>query len=233
MSESTYWGSWKGRVVKAIAVDQAQTWSDLQAATGLSEQSLNTAISELYNAGVLERFHGRYRLSSNIYQEYRDYFAQEIDYQQRFDDRTQSNIPDKLGVICPYCEERKLISVSDTIPFEVQCPSPKGNRWNCDQQWHSGVFKVDIIEIGQYQRQRTGHFTTSRSGVYNLRPVDDDRVIKFKSNSSVMMQNDDLVVLTYRRASKGLFTKEWTGEWETSPHIFQNITINHHWKLKR
>lgn len=39
-----YWGSWKGRVIKAIALDGAETWDDIRDLTGLSSESLNRAL---------------------------------------------------------------------------------------------------------------------------------------------------------------------------------------------
>ena len=69
---SRYWGSWKGQVIKAISIDRASTWSEIRDATGLSEYSLNTALSEMFDAGLLEKIDGNYRVSYDLYKEYRD-----------------------------------------------------------------------------------------------------------------------------------------------------------------
>ncbi|MGV9170534.1 MAG: hypothetical protein ACOC38_11415 [Promethearchaeia archaeon] len=37
--EPTYWGSWKGRVVKAIAVNGTRTWNEIRYQTGLSPKT--------------------------------------------------------------------------------------------------------------------------------------------------------------------------------------------------
>lgn len=231
MSEPAYWGSWKGRVIKAIAVEYAQTWSDIQAVTGLSEHSLNTALSELYDAGVLENVDGRYRISYNIYQECRDYFTAESDRRRRINDETHTSIPNTLGIICPYCEERQEVEISKEMPSEAQCTTKSINRPSCSQEWHEGVFRVNVLEIGQHRQRGLGR---GQPTIYYIRPLNREQLINFGSlNKSLMMKNGDLIVLTYRRTSKGWFTKKWTGEWETTPHLFQNISINHHWKLKR
>jgi len=72
--EPRYWGSWKGRVIKAIVVDGAKTWNDIRDLTGLSSKSLKRALSEMYDAGILEKkVGGVYRVSHEIYKEYREF----------------------------------------------------------------------------------------------------------------------------------------------------------------
>ena len=44
-----YWGSWKGRVLTAIALNGEQTWTELLEKTGLSFKALNRALSGLFN----------------------------------------------------------------------------------------------------------------------------------------------------------------------------------------
>jgi hypothetical protein len=231
MSEPTFWGSWKGRVVKAIAVDHAQTWSDIQEVTGLSEYSLNTALSELYDAGVLKNVDDRYRVSYDLYQEYRVFFSSEQSEHRHIEDRPSTPIPSKLGIICPYCEEKQEITLGEQMPVEVVCTPRSINRSNCNLQWHSGIFKINVFEIGQHRRRGLGR---GQPTIYHIRPYNQKQLIEFRSfNKSLIMRNGDLVVLMYRRTSKGWFTKEWTGEWETTPHIFQNASVNHHWILNQ
>lgn len=73
--EPRYWGSWKGRVVKAIAIDRAQTWGDIRDYTGLSESTLNKVLSELYDAKAIERDDdGRYWVGKELYKAYKEFF---------------------------------------------------------------------------------------------------------------------------------------------------------------
>ena len=76
--EPRYWGSWKGRVVKAIAIDRAQTWNDIRDLTGLSKTSLNKVLSELYDAKAIERDdEGLYWVSKELYKAYKQFFDEQ------------------------------------------------------------------------------------------------------------------------------------------------------------
>jgi len=76
--EPTYWGSWKGRVVKAIAVDGARTWNEIRDQTGLSPKTFNKVLSELFSAEALKKLDKKdpeeYRVSYELYKEYQEYF---------------------------------------------------------------------------------------------------------------------------------------------------------------
>jgi phosphatidylserine/phosphatidylglycerophosphate/cardiolipin synthase-like enzyme len=73
--EPKYWGTWKGRVIKYIAIDRAFTWEELRDLTGLSRTSLNIVLSELYDAKALHKNeNGEYRVNYELYKEYMEYF---------------------------------------------------------------------------------------------------------------------------------------------------------------
>jgi len=78
--EPRYWGSWKGRVIKAIAVDGARTWDEIRNRTGLSHKSMKRVFAELYSEEVLRKIESddptTYRVTPEIYHGYRDYFDQ-------------------------------------------------------------------------------------------------------------------------------------------------------------
>ena len=48
VAEPPYLGSWKGRVLEAIAVENIREWNVILDYTQLTPETLNTAISELY-----------------------------------------------------------------------------------------------------------------------------------------------------------------------------------------
>jgi phosphatidylserine/phosphatidylglycerophosphate/cardiolipin synthase-like enzyme len=78
MEEPRYWGSWKGRVIKAISIDRVQTWAEIRDLTGLSPKSLNRVLAELFDAEVLRKEDdGSYWVSKGLYQDYVDFFAQQ------------------------------------------------------------------------------------------------------------------------------------------------------------
>ena len=72
-----YLGSWKGRVLKAIAVHDIRNWNGLLSHTQLTPDSLNTALSELYNLALISRNQedGLYWIEDvTLYHQYRSFF---------------------------------------------------------------------------------------------------------------------------------------------------------------
>ncbi len=81
--EPRYWGSWKGRVVKAIAIDGARTWTEIRDRTGLSPKSLNRVLSEMYDAKMLEKQgDSEYKVVYELYKEYRTFFEKQESKEQ-------------------------------------------------------------------------------------------------------------------------------------------------------
>ena len=70
-----FWGSWKGRVIKAIAFDNAQTWDEIRDITGLSPLSLNRALYEMFELGILQKTDGIYKVHSDIEKKYKEFFV--------------------------------------------------------------------------------------------------------------------------------------------------------------
>ncbi|MCW4040689.1 MAG: phospholipase D-like domain-containing protein [Candidatus Bathyarchaeota archaeon] len=74
--EPPYLGSWKGRVLEAIAIYNVRDWDSLLIFTELTHDSLNTALSELYDLGILSRSDdGGYWIEHDVYNQYRAFFA--------------------------------------------------------------------------------------------------------------------------------------------------------------
>jgi len=74
-SEPRFWGSWKGRVIKAIVEDHAKTWLEIRDLTGLSAKSLNTALAEMFDLAILEKKGSTYRVIPEIYKEYKEFWT--------------------------------------------------------------------------------------------------------------------------------------------------------------
>jgi phosphatidylserine/phosphatidylglycerophosphate/cardiolipin synthase-like enzyme len=68
--EPKYWGSWKSRVISAIAMSGPQTWSDLLEKTGLTNSSLNKVLAELYHDHAIHSREGRYFVRPDLYKKY-------------------------------------------------------------------------------------------------------------------------------------------------------------------
>lgn len=77
-----HWGSWKGRVVGAIVQQGSLTWDELLELTGLSSDSLNTALSELYHLNQIEKIGEKYRVCRELYGAYKDFFKRQASYEE-------------------------------------------------------------------------------------------------------------------------------------------------------
>ncbi|MHA1138241.1 MAG: hypothetical protein ACTSSE_17315 [Candidatus Thorarchaeota archaeon] len=48
----------------------------------------------------------------------------------------------------------------------------------------------------------------------------------------IQLRQRDLLVLDFKKLSKGTFGKSWTGEWDKTPIILTNITLGGNaWKI--
>jgi len=71
-----YYNSWKGKVLEAIIIYNLSNWVDIQYFTKLSESSLNTALSELYNLNIITKDGNNYRvINPQIINSYKQYFG--------------------------------------------------------------------------------------------------------------------------------------------------------------
>jgi len=70
-----YWGTWKGRVIKAISIDGVYSWEEIRDLTGLSRPTLNQVLAELFDAKAIYKLEdGQYRVSRELYRDYNTYF---------------------------------------------------------------------------------------------------------------------------------------------------------------
>ena len=75
-AEPPYYGSWKGRILEAIAVEGIRHWEGILDYAQLTPNNLNLALSELYDLNIITRKEdGLYWISDiDIYHQYRSYF---------------------------------------------------------------------------------------------------------------------------------------------------------------
>ncbi len=80
--EPPYYGSWKGRVLEAIAVENLRSWNDILVYTELTRENLNAAMSELYDLQLIEKKEeGVYWITDiDVVRQYRAYFEDTEDY---------------------------------------------------------------------------------------------------------------------------------------------------------
>ncbi len=81
VAEPPFYGSWKGRVLEAIAIENIRDWNGILEYTELFPENLNKAMHELYDLDVIERQDdGRYWIKDIVlYHQYRSYFETATD----------------------------------------------------------------------------------------------------------------------------------------------------------
>ena len=80
IEEPKYWGSWKGRVIRVIVIDDVHSWEEIQYLTELSPDTLNMVLAEMYNVSILESRKDDFGLTTYwitdeaLSNEYKDFF---------------------------------------------------------------------------------------------------------------------------------------------------------------
>jgi sugar-specific transcriptional regulator TrmB len=75
--EPIYFGTWKGRVIKAIVIDGANTRNEIQELTGLPQKSLKRTLNELVAAKTIKKISGRattFRVEQSLSLAYINYY---------------------------------------------------------------------------------------------------------------------------------------------------------------
>ena len=47
----------------------------------------------------------------------------------------------------------------------------------------------------------------------------------------ILLKRKDILLLSFKKRSKGFFRKKWTGEWNREPSKLLNISINTVWNV--
>ena len=69
-------GTWKGEIIKAIAVDGAKTWEEIRETTKLSPKNLNIALQELHTLEIItKQDKGNYRVEYALYKKYTAFYS--------------------------------------------------------------------------------------------------------------------------------------------------------------
>ena len=116
-SEPNYWGSWKGRIIRAIVLDGFYEKNDVFKRTHLEEKQFEAALGELFEKELLARM-GEERLwvnSKELCNEYRGYYKklQEalLEWVQQW--RQQEKVESEMNHF--YLEDKLLYDFSEKL----------------------------------------------------------------------------------------------------------------------
>ncbi len=74
----------------------------------------------------------------------------------------------------------------------------------------------------------------NRGVMWNIRynTNENEGVVSFKTfNRSILLKHKDVLLLSFKKHSKGLFDKQWTGEWKREPGKLVNVNLNTTWNI--
>jgi hypothetical protein len=138
------------------------------------------------------------------------------------DKKIAVKVPEEFQVGCPYCERLFRMELSDKWS-EVTC-----SNLDCNKKWHEGVFRVLLAMVTSKDRRGLGRGRRAKWSIRLLTPQDEE-LIEFRSMSRLVLKQKDVLTISYRKTSKGIFKKKWTGEWDSRPRMLVNNTIKHGW----
>lgn len=85
-----YWGTWKGKILKAIIIEGAKYWNEIRDITNLPPNSLNKALSELYAEGIIQKnYDESYRVIPEIFRKYKQFFEGSEKVQNKHDEKSK------------------------------------------------------------------------------------------------------------------------------------------------
>ncbi|MFX1300908.1 MAG: phospholipase D-like domain-containing protein [Promethearchaeota archaeon] len=109
MREPKYWGTWEGRVCRAIAEFGPLMWEEIRDITGLSKDSLDSVLSKMSKKKDIERRYDEYWLETNLYLDYLDF----LDLQDELEERKQVRKTKRPTVKFSSSEQEELVKQID------------------------------------------------------------------------------------------------------------------------
>ena len=127
-------------------------------------------------------------------------------------------------IACPYCGTMYDAELTGKLQ-EITCAQPK-----CNSSWHQGVFQVFPAVVTNKDRRGMGK---NQPALWTIRisHQEGESLLTFNSYVSIQLKKKDVISVSYEKKSKGVFRKEWTGEWNTTPKGLVNQALHAGWTL--
>jgi hypothetical protein len=137
-----------------------------------------------------------------------------------------SNMIESRNAACPYC---------GNVLNEVQMPFglTEGECGNarCQKGWHGGVFSVLCFTVVSRDKRGLG----KNAGVMwtiRYKTNGDEGAIGFRTRDrSILLKRKDVLLLSFKKKSKGIFSKKWTGNWDKKPSKLVNMNLASMWNV--
>ncbi|MFC1488142.1 hypothetical protein ACFLRN_10710, partial [Thermoproteota archaeon] len=134
-----------------------------------------------------------------------------------------------VTTICPYCDTQKQVQLNEMFPIfeEINCDNQE-----CSKQWHQGKYRTSILVVEGQDRHGLGK---DHPTIYTIRfktTTGEETLMDIQTlEKHLTLKRGDLIALVFKKKSKGIFNKKWTGEWNMNPCIFINVTVHRCWKI--
>jgi hypothetical protein len=153
-----YHDSWMGKVLKAIVIDGAETWSELQATTEIPEKGLNQTLSELFRLNLLGK-------NENT----KSYYVSNIDIEKEYQAYYQALTPEEIEAASSlkrFRDESHAKLVEYIIRKELF-----GSNANIETEYRSSYFKHGrYIDVVKWNFWRNKNYV----GIFEIKPYLDD-----------------------------------------------------------
>jgi phosphatidylserine/phosphatidylglycerophosphate/cardiolipin synthase-like enzyme len=117
LSKPRYSGTWKEQVLKAIAINGALWWADIQKVTGLDEYPLNRALTELFQDEVIEKQpDGSYWIEDDLFQEYKAYYDTQLN--QQSSETTDTSKVISIVKAEPVSQDKLINGLQEWVKFQ-------------------------------------------------------------------------------------------------------------------
>ncbi|MFQ5833143.1 MAG: hypothetical protein ACE5H4_10600 [Candidatus Thorarchaeota archaeon] len=130
------------------------------------------------------------------------------------------------NAVCPYC---------GNVMYEVKIPfgqsEQKCGNARCRRGWHEGVFIVLCITVVSRDKRGLGK---NKGVMWNIRHKTngDEGALSFRTlDRSIQLKRKDVLILSVKKQSKGIFKKKWAGNWERKPSKLVNANLNTMWNV--